>query len=77
MVHIAGGVFLGIVAAVWFLSFCERRKAAKAHRAGMALLYPAPLSMSIADQRDFDGPMRWMVFGGLAFCAACLAALFV
>lgn len=76
MFHIAGGVFLGVLAAAWFLSLLEKRKASKLQRAGMALLYPAPLSMGIADQREFDGAMRWLVFGGLAFGAVCLAALF-
>lgn len=42
MFHIAGGVFLGIVAADWFLSFLEKRMVAKMHKRAEELLRTAP-----------------------------------
>lgn len=71
MFHIAGGVFLGILAATWFLSFLEKRRIARELAIEMA-----PLRMSLPDHREFDGAMRWLVGGGLAFCGVCLVLLF-
>jgi len=40
MIHIALGVFAGIVAASWFLGWCAARKQRRITRRGMEMLYP-------------------------------------
>lgn len=57
MFHIAGGVFFGIVGAIWFLTFIEKRKAKKIARAWdirkaeLSQTKPAPIEMYFAEPR--------------------------